>query len=596
MIDLRIDGATIYDGTGAPGRMASVAIEAGRVTAIGAIDEPSRRSIDATGLAVAPGFVDIHTHYDAQVFWDPALTPSCLHGITTVFAGNCGFTLAPWSEEHGDYLLRLLARVEGIPVATLQQGVPWGSWHSTAEYLDAVEQHSALNIGFLVGHSALRRAVLGADAAARAATPPEIAQMQSLLAEGLRAGGMGFSSSAAPTHNDDTGQPVPSRAATVEEFLALCRTVGQHPGTTLEMVPGQAAFEDNIALLAAMSAAAQRPLNWNVLQINSEDADLVESRLAASAAAAAAAGGRLVPLTVPDALRTRLSFASGFLLDTLPGWREAMALPAAAKMALLSDPASRRRLRDMAATAPRTSVLRGINNWAGMRVGETAQPRYHNRVVGEIAATEGRDAFDVLCDIVVADCLRTGLYPPDRGDDDASWELRAAVWKRGDVVLGASDAGAHLDMISTWSYPTTLLAQAVRGRGLLELPQAIQMLTDRPARLYGLRGRGRLAPGYRADLVLFDPERIGPRPTVWRDDLPAGAGRLYGEADGIEAVFVNGTAIVECGSLSGARPGTVIRSGRDTDTVAVGEDRLVTRRTSRSALGGQRNQPAPVPP
>ena len=569
MIDLRIDGGTLYDGTGAPGRIASVGIDAGRVVAVGDVDDTARRTIDATGLAVAPGFVDIHTHYDAQVFWDPALTPSCFHGITTVFAGNCGFTLAPWSEEHGDYLLRLLARVEGIPVATLQQGVPWGSWHRTGEYLDAVDQRSALNIGFLVGHSALRRAVLGTEAAARAATPSEIARMQALLAEGLEAGGMGLSSSGAPTHNDDTGLPVPSRAATAEEFLALCRIVGEHPGTTLEMVPGQGAFDDNIALLAAMSAAAQRPLNWNVLQVNTEDADLVEHRLAASAAAAAKAGGRLVPLTLPDALRTRLSFASGFLLDTLPGWREAMALPHAAKLALLADPVARRALADQAATAPRTYVLRGINNWAGMRVGETGQERYRDRVIGEIAATEGRDHFDVLCDIVVADSLQTGLYPPDRGDDDGSWALRADVWRRGDVVVGASDAGAHLDMISTWSYPTTLLAQAVRRRGLLDWPEAIRLLTDRPARLYGLRDRGRLAAGWRADVVLFDPERIGPRPTSWRDDLPAGAGRLYAEADGIEAVLVNGTAVVEGGTLTGRRPGGVIRSGRDTDTVTV---------------------------
>jgi N-acyl-D-aspartate/D-glutamate deacylase len=570
MIDLRIDGGTLVDGTGSPPRVADVAIDGGRVVAIaepGAIAEPARRALDATGLHVAPGFVDIHTHYDAQVFWDPALTPSCYHGVTTVFAGNCGFTIAPYRAADGDYLLRLLARVEGIPVAALEAGVPWGSWSTTGEYLAAVEGRMALNMGFLVGHSAMRRAVLGAEASSREADPVEVEAMARLLAEGIEAGGLGFSSSGAPTHNDDRGNPVPSRAASRDELLALCRVVERYPGTTVEMVPGQGLFERNVDLMAAMSAAANRPLNWNVLQVNTTDIDLVESRLAASAAAAEKAGGRLVPLTLPDALRTRLSFETGFLLDTLPGWREPMALPPAEKLSLLADPARRRALAASAATAPRAFLLRGINNWPGMRIGETGQDRYRGRVVGEVAEAEGRDPFDVLCEIVVADRLRTGVYPPDRGDDDDSWKLRAEVWRSGQVVLGASDAGAHLDMISTWSYPTTTLAEAVRRRGLLAWEEAVRLLTDAPARLYGLRDRGRLAAGYRADVTLYDPDRVGPRPTEWRDDLPAGAGRLYAEADGVLAVIVNGVPVVDDGRLTGDQPGQLVRSGVDTVTV-----------------------------
>ena len=568
MIDLLITGGTVVDGTGGDPYIDDVGIDGGRIVALGHVEASARRTIDAAGLHVAPGFVDLHTHYDAQVFWDPALTPSCFHGVTTVFAGNCGFSIAPFRADDGDYLMRMLARVEGIPVAALEAGVPWGSWSTTAEYLAAVASGGlALNMGFLVGHSAIRRAVMGVEASTRAANALELAAMEVLLAAGLTAGGIGFSSSAAPTHNDDLGHPVPSRAATTEEFLALCRVVERHPGTTVEMVPGQGAFDQNIGLLAAMSAAANRPLNWNVLQINTEDADLVEARLASSDAAASAAGGRLVPLTMPDALRTRLSFESGFLFDTLPGWGEAMALPAAEKLALLADPVRRRALATQAATAPRAFVLRGFNNWAGMTIGETEQDRYRGRVVGEIAETEGRDAFDVLCDIVVADRLRTGVYTPPRGDDDDSWKLRADVWGRGSVVVGASDAGAHLDMISTWSYPTTLLAEAVRRRGLLSWQEAVRLLTGAPAALYGLRDRGRLALGYRADVTLFDPERVGPRPTEWRDDLPAGAGRLYAEADGVEAVLVNGVAVVDQGRLTGDRPGQLIRSGVDTHTV-----------------------------
>ncbi|MGD9755055.1 MAG: amidohydrolase family protein, partial [Acidimicrobiia bacterium] len=270
MSDLLVRGGLVVDGTGTPARLADVAVHDGRIAAIG--DDAARSAppgaarIDATGLVVAPGFVDVHTHYDAQVFWDAALTPSCFHGVTSVFAGNCGFTIAPCPDEHADYLRRMLARVEGMPLESLEAGVPWGSWQTTAEYFAAVQRSGmGLNMGFLVGHSALRRAVLGADASMRAATAAEIDAMAGLLADGLRAGAIGFSSSAAPTHNDGGGGPVPSRLAALEELEALARVVGTFPGTVLEMVPGQGTFEDNVTVLAALSAAANRVLNWNVL-------------------------------------------------------------------------------------------------------------------------------------------------------------------------------------------------------------------------------------------------------------------------------------------------------------------------------------------
>ncbi|MCC6437875.1 MAG: amidohydrolase family protein [Acidimicrobiales bacterium] len=574
MNDLLIRGGLVVDGNGAPGRIADVAVHDGRIAAIGdgaaQAAPPGARRVDATGLVVAPGFVDVHTHYDAQVFWDAALTPSCFHGVTTVFAGNCGFSIAPCAPEHAGYLMRMLARVEGMPLESLEAGVPWGTWHSTAGYFAAVERSGmALNMGFMVGHSALRRAVLGEEASARAATAEEVAAMGALLADGLAAGGIGFSSSAAPTHNDGGGAPVPSRLAELDELLALARVVGAHPGTSLEMVPGQGTFEDNVTVLAALSAAADRILNWNVLQVNTAIMDLVEDRLARSEAALAQ-GGRLVPLTLPDALRTRLSFETGFLLDTLPGWKEAMHLPVDEKVALLSDPGERARLAALAASAPRAFLLRGINDWAAMRIGETVAPaneRFRGCVVGELAAAEGREPFDVLCDIVVADRLQTGVYPPEAGADDESWKLRAELWRSGRALPGASDAGAHLDMISTWSFPTTLLAEAYRRRELVGLEEAVHYLTGAPAALYGLRDRGRLAPGWRADLVLFDPATVGPQPTQWRTDLPAGAGRLYAEADGVERVVVNGVDVVRGGTLTGHRPGELVRSGIDTDTV-----------------------------
>src|SRR5215831_15763234 len=242
MLDLIIRGGTVVDGTGAPGRVADVGVDNGRITAIGAIDDTAKRTIDATGKVVAPGFVDIHTHYDAQVFWDTTLSPSPLHGVTTVIGGNCGFSIAPLGPEHGEYLMRMLARVEGMPLESLAQGVPW-DWTTTAEYLDRLDNRLAVNAGFLVGHSAIRRVVMGEDATRRHASPGEQYEMERLLAEGLTAGGMGFSSSWATTHNDDEGDAVPSRHASMDELLSLCKVVAAHPGTTLEFIPTIGLFE-----------------------------------------------------------------------------------------------------------------------------------------------------------------------------------------------------------------------------------------------------------------------------------------------------------------------------------------------------------------
>ncbi len=260
MLDCVIRGGEVIDGTGRPRRRADVGIRDGKVVSIGDVTEEASQTIDASGLAVAPGFVDIHTHYDAQAFWDTTLSPSPLHGVTTVIGGNCGFSIAPLGPEHGDYLMRMLARVEGMPLESLAEGVPW-DWTTTAEYLDRLDNRLAVNAGFLVGHSAIRRVVMGDDATRRHASPGEQYEMERLLAEGLAAGGMGFSSSWATTHNDDEGEAVPSRHASTDELLSLCKVVSAHPGTTLEFIPTIGLFEEHdMDLMTRMSLAANRPL------------------------------------------------------------------------------------------------------------------------------------------------------------------------------------------------------------------------------------------------------------------------------------------------------------------------------------------------
>ena len=282
MLDMIIRGGTVVDGTGAPGRIADVGISNGRITAIGEIDEKATRTIDAEGKVVAPGFVDIHTHYDAQVFWDTTLSPSPLHGVTTVIGGNCGFTIAPLGPEHGDYLMRMLARVEGMPLAALAEGVPW-DWRSFGEYLDRIDGTLAPNAGFLVGHSTIRRVAMGERATKGEATADDLDAMRTLLDASLASGALGFSSSWARTHNDAAGDMVPSRYASEDEIVALCGVVKDHPGTTLEFIPCVGMFEDFAPeLLTRMSLAANRPINWNVLFVGKGSEAITEHNLAAS--------------------------------------------------------------------------------------------------------------------------------------------------------------------------------------------------------------------------------------------------------------------------------------------------------------------------
>src|SRR4051794_36217439 len=568
MLDIVITGGTVIDGTGAPGVSADVGVREGKIVEVGKIDEPANRTIDATDQIVAPGFIDIHTHYDAQAFWDTSLSPSPLHGVTTVFGGNCGFTIAPLTPEDGDYLMRMLARVEGMPLESLQKGVPW-DWRSTAEYLDRLDGTLMPNAGFLVGHSAIRRVVMKEDATERAATPEEIEKMKGLLRDGLAAGGMGFSSTWSQSHNDHTGTPVPSRHSGREEVLALCSVVKEFPGTTLEFLPQVGQFTpETFDLMADMSVAANRPLNWNLLQVQSQNWEMVQHQLTGGDIAEAK-GGTVRALTLPDTFRLRLNLRSGFVLDILPGWDKLMALAPEAKLAMLRDPAGRAEMDRLAQSA--TGPIRAVANWGNFIVLETFSDkwkRYEGMTIGAIATELGKSAWDTLADIAIDDDLNTVITTSDSGQNDASWERRVEVWRDPRAVVGGSDAGAHLDMIDSFSYATTLIGRTTVTRSLLPIEEAVYYLTGSPAAFYGLQDRGTLAAGKAADVVIFDPKTIGPGEVFTKFDLPGGAGRVYGEANGIGHVLVNGVPCVESGEMLDARPGTLLRSGRDTATVA----------------------------
>lgn len=571
MHDLLIRDALIVDGSGEPAIHGDVAVSGGRITEVGRVAGPAHRSVDADGRVVSPGFVDVHTHYDAQAFWDTTLSPSPAHGVTTVIGGNCGFSIAPLSSRDADYLMRMLARVEGMPLESLQLGVPW-DWTTTGEFLDRLDGTLTPNAGFMVGHSALRRVVMHEAAITDEASPAQIAAMRELLAAGLRSGAMGLSSTWSPSHNDHNGDPVPSRYATSEELLELCEVVGAHEGTTLEFLPGPDRHSDKLVdLMTRMSRAANRPLNWNVLKVDAYNAEYVAHQLA-GADYAAANGGRIVALSLPDSLRIRVNFRTGFILDLLPGWGEVMALPDGEKLALLSDPV---RCSELAAQAAQAEGLRArVADWGGYRLVETFTERYRSfegSRFDEIAVALGTSAWEALVAIVIADQLRTviGRETTDEGPEEETWRLRADVWRDPRVVVGASDAGAHLDMADSFSYCVTMLARGVRDWKLLSIEEAVRLLTDVPARLYGLVGRGRIVPGWAADLVMFDPGSIEPGIVRTKFDLPGGAGRLTATPEGIERVFVNGVEAVHRGEYTDARPGRILRSGTDTTTVAL---------------------------
>jgi N-acyl-D-aspartate/D-glutamate deacylase len=573
MFDVILRGGTLVDGSGRPGRRADVGISGGRIAALGELPgAAARRAIDADGRVVCPGFIDIHTHYDAQLLWDPTLSPSPLHGVTTVFSGNCGLSLAPLEPKDQDFMLRLLSRVEAIPLESLERGVEV-RWRSFAEYLDCMERAPlAINAGFLAGHAPIRRAVMGESASEKRATPDEVRRMQALLHEALAAGAAGFSGSASATQLDGDGRRTPSSFASAEELIALARVCRDHPGTSLEYIPESSAWgfeKPDLELLVGMAAAAERALNWNTILLDYPAIPDIHERQLASFDVAARRGARVVPMLIPHNFRVRTDFLESDVgFRSIPGFERLFELDVDARVAALADPAVRAQLaRSLAGLGAGTNAM-FRDALAANLVSDSDHPALQallGRRVADVAAERGTSVLDTMFDLAVESRLDVGfvryLVKTDTPERRA---LRARVLRDPRVVLGASDGGAHLRGVINAEYSSASFAELVRDEPVFSLEELVRQFTDVPAQLYGLKDRGRIAEGSWADVVIFDPAAIGASPVKLVRDLPGGAARLLSRGLGIDAVLVAGQEIVRDGSYTGAMPGRLLRAGRDT--------------------------------
>ena len=548
-----------------------MAVTAGRIVSVGRTTGTARSVVDAAGMVVCPGFIDVHTHYDAQVLWGPTLSPSPLHGVTSVVAGNCGISMAPVAPGTAGFLVGLLSRVEAIPRISLEEGVQF-AWRTFAEYLTAVEQRKpVVNIGFLAGHSTLRRHVMGPSASERASTEAELARMRSELAAAIAEGAMGFSSATAATHRDGDGAPTPPTFATKEEMLTLAAVCRDFPGTSVEFIPSSAAYgftREDYDLLTAISLAAGRPVNWNTVLLDYPAIPDIHERQLASADVAAAAGGHVVPMMIPHNFRVRTDLAESDVgFRSLPGFEKLFDLAPAARVKALADPDVRRRLHESLGDAPigATAMFRdGLGDHAVSDCGAAALQSVVGRPVSELAEESGRSVLDVMLDLAVASELDVGfvrhLVPTATAAQRAK---RARVLRDPRVVLGASDGGAHLRGVVNAEYSTASFAELVREETVFTVEELVHEFTDVPARLYGLVGRGRIEEGFHADIVVFDPDAIGASPVRMVRDLPGGAARLASHGVGIESVLVSGVEVVRSGTFTGRSAGQVLRSGAD---------------------------------
>lgn len=558
MHDLVIRDALILDGLGGIPRRADLAVDGGRISAIGEVAGEALETIDASGLALMPGIIDSHTHYDAQVTWDALCDPSPALGVTTVVMGNCGFTIAPCKPDDRQLMMGHLTRVEGMAIEALEEGIQWG-FQTFPEYLSMVEQRGVgPNVAVYIGHSALRTYVMGADATERRATEEEIEAMCGLVDEAMEAGALGFSSSTHEQHVGWGGVPMPSRLADDREFRAIAATVGAAGKGTLMVVKGSRTDIDWIEQLAVES---DRPVLVSAMRHHPAAPNKVFEDLAALRNARER-GRRLYGQCSCMPMAMDFSLENPYPFEAYESWKPAIEADGRdAYIAVLKNPDWRAAMKDEIAGNPGMRIFRG--NWDTLTVAEAGTERnrvLEERSVGDIARESGKHPFDVFIDLALEEDLKT-LYATEFSNFDVPAVSR--ILKDPDNQISLGDAGAHLSFLCEAGFGLHLLGRWVRELGVLDLAEAARRLSGQQANLFGIRDRGTLEVGKAADLLLFDPDTVGIGPKKRLFDLPGGASRLRTDALGVHGVWVNGRRLADAdGPLAVTEadlPGQVLR-------------------------------------
>ena len=553
MIDIVFRDARVVDGSGGEPFRGDVAVNAGRIVAIGpGLAVVAKKAVDASGLALMPGIVDSHTHFDAQITWDPTLRPSPALGVTTVVIGNCGFTIAPCRPADRELTMRNLTQVEGMSLDALRAGIDWG-FETFAEYMAQLRRRgSAVNVAAYLGHSSVRTYVMGADAARRAATADEVAQMQALVRDAMRHGAVGFASSTSPAHNGEGGLPMPSRLADDAEMAALVGAMADGGRGVYMLTKGG---HTPVPFLESLAAATGRPVMIAALLHNATNPRAVFDDLDAIAAANAR-GHRLLGQVSCCPLTMDFTLASPYPVEGLASWKPALGLDGAALKAKLADRGFRDAVRAELATP---TTFRLFNNeWDKVHVVETALPehaRLEQRTIAEIAREVGGDPLDAMLDLALAEDLKTVFTAQLLNSDE---EAVGRMLNHPNSIVSLSDAGAHLTFFNDAGFGLHLLGHWARDLGAMPMEEAVRRLTSHPARVLGLRGRGLIREGHAADLLLFDPRTVGRGPKRRVRDLPAGGARLTTDAVGVQGVWVNGQQVADAEGLVADVP----RAGR----------------------------------
>ncbi|MBB84820.1 MAG: aminoacylase [Deltaproteobacteria bacterium] len=557
--DLVIKGARVVDGTGLPAYVSDVGVKGDRIAKIGRIDSAAIRTIDGDGLVLTPGFIDIHTHYDVQLDWDPIVTPSCWHGITTVLAGNCGFTLAPAKPEDVDWLAGMLSRVEGMSRAALAEGLKFtGGGHG--DYWGRFEGKVGVNVASYVGHCAVRRYVMGDDASEREATPEEIGQMKELVREAMREGAIGFSTSQLDLHVGEDGREVPSNHASADEVVALAGVLSEFDRGAVEIIPrsfGRGYDDADRELMVRIHEASGRPVELNLLFPSGEDPESWSKSLA-WCKEQNEKGGRFHPQFATNRGGIHMKLSDTFVFDDMKKWREVLCLAEPERSERLRDPAARAELGQEFEAEAATTIGMSWGNLAVEQVADPANQEKVGKTIAELAAAEGKDGVDVFLDLALSEGLETWFNMVTVPEAAAYMDqICAQVMREPFAMAGSSDGGAHLASFVGADYTTNLLTDFVPD--VLSLEEAVFKLAYMPAVVHGIRDRGAIREGYYADLVLIDMDALAKGETWLAKDFPAESERFVVDSRGYVATIVNGEVVLEQNKHTGALPGHVLR-------------------------------------